>query len=104
MAGQAKRDPATQCAHVGARGGLTFDVAAIAMFESLSASQTRGDWVAGSSPAMTRFWFDAQPDNRRSSTGPHIAHYVEHAIRSGDRRAQREKVAELVATLARARG
>jgi DNA-binding FrmR family transcriptional regulator len=34
----------------------------------------------------------------------HIAHCVEHAIRSGDRRAQREKVAELVATLARARG
>ena len=34
----------------------------------------------------------------------HIAHCVEHAIRSGDRRAQRAKVAELVATLARARG
>jgi DNA-binding FrmR family transcriptional regulator len=34
----------------------------------------------------------------------HIAHCVEHAIRSGDKRAQREKVTELVATLARARG
>lgn len=34
----------------------------------------------------------------------HIAHCVEHAIRSGDKRAQREKIAELVATLARARG
>ena len=33
----------------------------------------------------------------------HIAHCVEHAIRSGDKTAQREKVAELVATLARAR-
>lgn len=33
----------------------------------------------------------------------HIAHCVEHAIRSGDKRAQREKVAELVETLARAR-
>jgi DNA-binding FrmR family transcriptional regulator len=34
----------------------------------------------------------------------HIGHCVEHAIRSGDKKAQREKVAELVATLARARG
>jgi DNA-binding FrmR family transcriptional regulator len=34
----------------------------------------------------------------------HIAHCVEHAIRSGDKKAQREKVAELVSTLARARG
>ena len=34
----------------------------------------------------------------------HIGHCVEHAIRSGDKRAQREKLAELVATLARARG
>lgn len=34
----------------------------------------------------------------------HIAHCVEHAIRSGDKRAQRQKVVELVATLARARG
>jgi DNA-binding FrmR family transcriptional regulator len=33
----------------------------------------------------------------------HIAHCVEHAIRSGDKRAQREKVAELVSTLARTR-
>jgi DNA-binding FrmR family transcriptional regulator len=34
----------------------------------------------------------------------HIAHCVEHAIRSGDKKAQREKVSELVDTLARARG
>lgn len=34
----------------------------------------------------------------------HIAHCVEHAIRSGDKRAQRDKVTELVATLARTRG
>lgn len=34
----------------------------------------------------------------------HIGHCVEHAIRSGDKKAQREKVEELVATLARARG
>jgi DNA-binding FrmR family transcriptional regulator len=34
----------------------------------------------------------------------HIAHCVEHAIRSGDKKAQREKVTELVETLARARG
>lgn len=34
----------------------------------------------------------------------HISHCVEHAIRSGDKRAQREKVAELVSTLARTRG
>lgn len=33
----------------------------------------------------------------------HIAHCVEHAIRSGDKKAQRAKVTELVATLARAR-
>ena len=33
----------------------------------------------------------------------HISHCVEHAIRSGDRKAQREKVAELVQTLARTR-
>jgi len=33
----------------------------------------------------------------------HIAHCVEHAIRSGDKKAQRQKVAELVETLARAR-
>ncbi len=34
----------------------------------------------------------------------HIAHCVEHAIRSGDKRAQREKVEELVEALARSRG
>jgi DNA-binding FrmR family transcriptional regulator len=34
----------------------------------------------------------------------HISHCVEHAIRSGDKKAQREKVDELVQTLARARG
>jgi DNA-binding FrmR family transcriptional regulator len=34
----------------------------------------------------------------------HIAHCVEHAIRSGDKKAQREKVAELVETLAKTRG
>ena len=34
----------------------------------------------------------------------HIGHCVEHAIRSGNKVAQREKVTELVATLARARG
>lgn len=34
----------------------------------------------------------------------HIAHCVEHAIRSGDKRAQRDKVTELFATLARTRG
>jgi DNA-binding FrmR family transcriptional regulator len=34
----------------------------------------------------------------------HISHCVEHAIRSGDKKAQREKVSELVQTLARARG
>jgi DNA-binding FrmR family transcriptional regulator len=33
----------------------------------------------------------------------HISHCVEHAIRSGDKKAQREKVQELVETLARAR-
>ena len=33
----------------------------------------------------------------------HIEHCVEHAIRSGDKKAQREKVAELVETLARTR-
>ena len=33
----------------------------------------------------------------------HISHCVEHAIRSGDKKAQREKVSELVETLARAR-
>jgi DNA-binding FrmR family transcriptional regulator len=33
----------------------------------------------------------------------HIAHCVEHAIRSGDKKAQREKVQELMQTLARAR-
>lgn len=33
----------------------------------------------------------------------HISHCVEHAIRSGDKKAQREKVNELVETLARAR-
>jgi len=33
----------------------------------------------------------------------HIAHCVEHAIRSGNKEAQRAKVTELVATLARAR-
>ncbi len=33
----------------------------------------------------------------------HIAHCVEHAIRSGDKKAQRQKVSELVETLARAR-
>jgi DNA-binding FrmR family transcriptional regulator len=33
----------------------------------------------------------------------HITHCVEHAIRSGDKRAQREKVTELVAALARTR-
>lgn len=34
----------------------------------------------------------------------HIAHCVEHAISSGDKKAQRQKVQELVSTLARARG
>jgi len=34
----------------------------------------------------------------------HISHCVEHAIRSGDKKAQREKVTELVETLARTRG
>jgi CsoR family transcriptional regulator, copper-sensing transcriptional repressor len=34
----------------------------------------------------------------------HIAHCVEHAIRSGDKRSQREKVEELVEALARSRG
>jgi len=34
----------------------------------------------------------------------HISHCVEHAIRSGDKKAQREKVNELVSTLARTRG
>lgn len=34
----------------------------------------------------------------------HIAHCVEHAIRSGDKKAQRQKVDELVETLARSRG
>ena len=33
----------------------------------------------------------------------HVAHCVEHAIKSGDKKAQREKVQELVQTLARAR-
>ncbi|MBI1211148.1 MAG: metal-sensing transcriptional repressor [Alphaproteobacteria bacterium] len=33
----------------------------------------------------------------------HIAHCVERAIKSGDKKAQREKVQELVQTLARAR-
>lgn len=33
----------------------------------------------------------------------HIAHCVEHAIASGNKKAQREKVAELVHTLARTR-
>lgn len=33
----------------------------------------------------------------------HIGHCVEHAIRSGNKAAQREKVSELVATLARTR-
>jgi DNA-binding FrmR family transcriptional regulator len=33
----------------------------------------------------------------------HIAHCVEHAIKSGDKKAQREKVQELVQTLARVR-
>ena len=33
----------------------------------------------------------------------HISHCVEHAIRSGNKQAQREKVTELVETLARAR-
>lgn len=33
----------------------------------------------------------------------HIAHCVEHAIRGPDKKAQREKVQELVATLSRAR-
>jgi DNA-binding FrmR family transcriptional regulator len=33
----------------------------------------------------------------------HISHCVEHAIKSGDKKAQREKVQELVQTLARAR-
>ena len=33
----------------------------------------------------------------------HIAHCVEHAIKQGDKKAQREKVQELVQTLARAR-
>lgn len=34
----------------------------------------------------------------------HISHCVEHAISSGDKKAQREKVTELVNTLARSRG
>ena len=34
----------------------------------------------------------------------HISHCVEHAISSGDKKAQREKVNELVETLSRARG
>jgi CsoR family transcriptional regulator, copper-sensing transcriptional repressor len=34
----------------------------------------------------------------------HIAHRVEHTIRSGDKHAQCEKIAELVATLERTRG
>ncbi len=33
----------------------------------------------------------------------HIAHCVEHAIKSGDKKVQREKVQELVDTLSRAR-
>lgn len=33
----------------------------------------------------------------------HISHCVEHAIKSGDKKAQREKVQELVQTLSRAR-
>ena len=33
----------------------------------------------------------------------HISHCVEHAIHSGNKRAQRDKVTELVKTLARAR-
>jgi DNA-binding FrmR family transcriptional regulator len=33
----------------------------------------------------------------------HISHCVEHAIKSGDKKAQREKVQELVDTLTRAR-
>ena len=33
----------------------------------------------------------------------HISHCVEHAIKSGDKKAQREKIQELVQTLARAR-
>ena len=33
----------------------------------------------------------------------HIGHCVEHAIKSGDKKAQREKVQELIQTLARAR-
>jgi DNA-binding FrmR family transcriptional regulator len=33
----------------------------------------------------------------------HISHCVEHAIKSGDKKAQREKVQELVDTLSRAR-
>ena len=33
----------------------------------------------------------------------HISHCVEHAIRSGDKKAQREKIQELVDTLSRTR-
>ena len=33
----------------------------------------------------------------------HISHCVEHAIKSGDKKAQRDKVQELVDTLSRAR-
>jgi DNA-binding FrmR family transcriptional regulator len=33
----------------------------------------------------------------------HLSHCVEHAIQSGDKKAQREKIEELVATLSRAR-
>ncbi len=43
-------DPATQCAHVGARERLSLIIAASIRF---TAAQTRGHWAAGSSPAMT---------------------------------------------------
>lgn len=33
----------------------------------------------------------------------HLSHCVEHAIQSGDKKAQREKIEELVATLSRSR-
>ena len=33
----------------------------------------------------------------------HLSHCVEHAIQSGDKKAQREKIEELVATLSRTR-
>jgi|GEM_PF-5724055 len=53
MSVMAGLDPATQCAHVGARWKRASFADAT---ESFDAAQTRGDWVAGSSPAMTDFF------------------------------------------------